>query len=146
MEELPGGLLAVDSAFESTVLGRMAARGADDGSSQYYFRHHGYERQTSDEVEFLHREQKTGRLVLSLKMAMLLEKGMDDVIATDTAFNGVTPRLAETFRKALDRSRAQERAQIVEAEVQPVADDIVMTEEQPILLNDNRPDTEVAAA
>jgi hypothetical protein len=112
MEQLEEGRLAIDSALESEVLGRAAARGADDGATQYFFKHPGYEYPARDELQFFDREQNVGRLVLT------------------KAFNGLTPNLAKAFRTAIDRSRAdrllQEVPAIPETDIHPLEAEAVV--------------------
>jgi predicted RNase H-like nuclease len=130
MEQLEEGRLAIDSALESEVLGRAAARGADDGATQYFFKHPGYEYPARDELQFFDREQNVGRLVLTKRMAELAERGIDSIIASGKAFNGLTPNLAKAFRTAIDRSRAdrllQEVPAIPETDIHPLEAEAVV--------------------
>jgi hypothetical protein len=125
MEVLENGVIAPESAFETVILGRLAARGANDGTERFILKHPSYKDQTTDEVEYLHREWDVGRLVLDRHMSRLAEVGMDEIIQTNTKFNMVSPKIAKLFRNAFDK--AWEEQQLSEAGllyVQPAVADV----------------------
>jgi hypothetical protein len=112
---------AVDSALEEVRFGRAATYGARASAPNTILRRREMPplKDPDDELQFLDREMKFGRLILDQKMARLVERGLRGIAQSGKIYRNVMPGEAQSILNILDRQRAES---VMREAVEPLAD------------------------
>lgn len=108
MKKLEDGHLQIDTAFEANILGRVAMFGDSEDNTRHIFKHSPDVGETHDELEFLGRDLKYGALVLTKRLTLIVETGLEAIAADDQEYEEVPSRIAKLCLGIMQRPNVTE--------------------------------------